>query len=140
MADGVLRASLQILKGNLNYQSLPSAFNFSLTNAQGPTPGNLLIALAPGTDVDLSKLLALGGYCFMINLDTVNFVTYGIHDASNNTFYPLGELGPGEPYVIKLSRNLLKDQVGTAPFASITTFRMIADTSPCYVRVEAFAP
>jgi hypothetical protein len=143
MANEVrVNASLAINKptANQNYQALPSAFRADMTGSKGPLPGAVTIPVI-GADIDLSGLTSLGGFCRIMNIDTVNYVTYGIKDTGTNTFYPLGEMQPGETFIIRLSRKLGKDEVGTGTFSGSTAhLHMKADTGPCVVKVEAFDP
>jgi hypothetical protein len=130
MADEAsIRSSLQISKGNLEYQSKPTQFNVDVSGTDGPTPGAVSIATA-GTDIDLSELTT-PGLCRLMNLDATNYVEYGIWDGT--TFHELGEIGPGETYVLKLSRNI-GDGVGT----DYENLRLKANTAACVVIVEAF--
>ena len=124
MADEArVTSTLTIGKGNLDYASRPSVFSADVDAAAptGPTPGSLLIATA-GTDVSFAQLTT-AGFCKLTNLDDTNFVEYGIWDSS--TFHELGEIQPGEFYVIRLSRNM-------------TGLRMKADTAACECVVEGF--
>lgn len=62
--------------------------------------------------------------CQLTNLDPTNFVEYGVQVAG--TFYPVGELQPGETYVVRLSRNL-------------GTLYLRANTASVEVQVLAFS-
>lgn len=108
-----IRVSLQMTNGNLSYQSAPQAFNpTDAVIAKGPSPGAITVA-AGGTDVDFSHL-TLVGLCWIQNLSTTDYVTFGIWDDDNNYFYPLGEILAGEYYPIRLSRYLgRKEALGT---------------------------
>jgi len=124
MADEIrIQSTLTIEKGNLNYSSRPTLFQADVSAAAptGPSPGSLLAATA-GTDVSLTQLTT-PGVCRISNLDTDNFVEYGIWDSS--TFHELGEILPGEFYVLRLSRNM-------------TGLRLKANTAACECLVEAF--
>jgi hypothetical protein len=133
---------LAINKGKIDYMSRPNSFTASMTNTGGPTPGQILVSVY-GTDVDLS-VLDTPGFCWMQNLDTVNYVEYGVWDGEFDRFYPLGELKPGEINVIRLARNLFQEYgegpgTGTGTQgAGTNTFRMRAYNQDCKVRVEAF--
>lgn len=122
-----VQSSLTVNKGNLVYQSQPTSFSATVTGSRGPTPGTINVATA-GTDVSFAALAALGGLCRIMNLDATNYVTYGIWNST--TLFNLGELLPGESYVLRLSR-ALGNGAGY-------TLRMKADTLACNVRVEAF--
>lgn len=115
MADEArVTSSLYIRKGTdpvqLEYQSRPSAFTADVAGTKGPVPGAIEVTLA-GVDVDLSELTT-PGLCRIANQDDANTFEYGVWDPEGNTFFPLGEVGPGESYVIKLSR-LLQWELGT---------------------------
>lgn len=140
-----IQGSLQITVGNLNYLSRPSSFAAVVNKANGPTPGAMKVP-THGVDVDFSELTAMGGLCRLMNLDSTNFVTYGILDGLTSKFYPLGELGPGETYILRLSRDLgtrYGTGSGTGSGSHPTgneTLHMRADLAPCIVLVEAFDP
>lgn len=139
MADEAqIRASLQITNDPLEYRSQPTAFTADVAGIKGPVPG-AIEASVEGTDVDLSELVA-PSLCRIMNLDATNFVEYGVWDPEGGTFYPLGEILPGETYVIRLSRNL-QEEFGTGTGttgAGTNRLRFKADTAPCNVLVEAF--
>lgn len=143
MNEITIRSALQIINGNLAY-STPSqyaGFTASMANAYGPTPGATLIS-PNGTDIDLSKLTTLGGVCQFANQDSLNWVEYGIWDTVTLVFYPLGQLLPGESFVLRLSPNLRKEEVGTGtvPATGITTLRFKSNNQPVWVLVDAFPP
>ncbi len=133
-----VRASLQIKKDNLDYSSKPTSFKADMTGSKGPSPG-ALTATVDGIDVDFSELTT-PGMCRIQNLDPDNFVEYGIWDPEGSTFYPLGELLPGESYPLRLSRNLQEEfMTGTGTTGADTNrLRIKADTASCDVVVEAF--
>jgi hypothetical protein len=134
--EATIISQLQVVKGNRQYTSLPNTFRATVTGSGGPTPGDVEIAVE-GTDIDFSAITT-PGLCRMLNTDSTNFVTYGIWDGVS--FYPLGEILPGETYVLRLSRNLGEEYgVGTGTSgAAINTLRFKADTDPVRVTVEAF--
>lgn len=136
-----IRTSLQVNIGNLVYQSQPQAFNpVDALVGLGPSPGAVVIQLN-GTDIDLSEL-AQPGLCRIMNIDPLNFVTRGIWDADNLTFYPIDELLPGESYIVRLSRQLGDKEApgtGTSPTNTLPcTMRFKADSEPVILLVEAF--
>ena len=142
-SEAQLQISLKINKsgtsGNLNYQSYPTQFTSDVDGALGPTPGAFLVSV-DGTDVDLSQLTT-PGLCRLSNQDGNNFVTYGLKDPVTNKFYPLGELLPGEFYVLRLSRVLGWGYSGSGTGTSgddVNKLHFIADIDPCVVLVEAF--
>lgn len=112
---------VQITKGHIQYRSLPTTFTADVDGTAGPTPGYVLVATS-GTDIDLSGL-GTPGICVLHNIDPTNYVEYGVGDGSST--YELGEIQPGEIYVLRLAR-------------SLTTLRMQANTAPVRVVVEAF--
>lgn len=139
MANEVtVRATLQINKDHESYDSRPGGFSATKENVGGPTPGHVLVGVG-GTDIDLSQL-TVPGFCRLQNKDEENYVEYGIKEPSSGFFYPLGELGPGETYVLKLSRNIRQEYTGTGTGTSAptNTLHMKANTSACKVLVEAF--
>lgn len=132
--EAQISSSLRILKGNLQYQSIPTSFRADVTGTKGPTPGSIAVSTA-GTDVDLSEL-STPGLCRLRNLDSANYVTWGIYDGAY--FFPLGEILAGESYVIRLSRVLGSESPGTAGTGAGNRLRVMADTADCVVAVEAF--
>ncbi len=143
MADGQIRSSLQIRKTSgtvvtIEYTSKPTAFDIIVAGTKGPVPGAITVTTA-GVDVDFSELTT-PGYCRLFNHDATNFYEYGIWDPEGNTFYPLGEVGPGESYVLKLSRNMQEEfETGTGTSGANTNrLRLKADTAPVEGLVEAF--
>ncbi len=141
MADEAqIRSSLSIVSGKLEYRSQPTAFNADVTGSKGPVPGAIQVTTA-GTDVDFSELTT-PGLCRLMNLDPTNFVVYGIWDPESHTFFPLGELLPGEFAVLRLARDL-QEEMGTAAGTGTTgadtnRLRFKAHTAACNVLVEAF--
>lgn len=141
--EAQVRSSLQILKQTgaierINYQGKPTVFNADVTGVKGPSPGSVTATVA-GTDVDFSEL-AVPALCRLQNQDATNFVEYGIWDPEGDKFYPLGELLPGETYVLRLSRNL-QEEFGTGTGttgADTNRLRLKADTASVNVLVEAF--
>ena len=139
MADeATVQCSLQIKKGNLTYRSNPTAFRADVATAKGPSPG-AFTASTDGTSVDLTALTQ-PALCRIQNIDATNFVEVGIWDTEAALFFPLMELLPGESYVIRLSRNIEEEYVGTGTGTSAATnrLRIKANTAACIVLVEAF--
>lgn len=142
MADEArIVSSLQIISGKVDYQSKPTSFTADVAGEKGPSPGAVSV-LGTGTDIDFSQLED-PGLCRIQNLDDDNYLTYGIWDPELSKFYPLGELLPGETFVLRLSR-LLQEEVGTgtgtdseeAPASN--RLRFYANASTSNVLVEAF--
>jgi hypothetical protein len=136
----------KLLSGNayFDYRSNPTAFNADLitVNPNGPTPGAIPVTTS-GVNVDLSKLTALGGWCFIQNLDTTGnvFVEYGIYDTLTFRFYPLGELLTGEYTIIRLSRYIQQELgtgTGTGSLAATAKLRLKSHGGSVIARVDAF--
>jgi len=138
--EATVRCSLNIRKGHLNYESRPSEFRATVSGTKGPSPAAITITQT-GTDVDLSQLED-PGLCRLMNLDTINYVEYGIWDPETERFYPLGEILPGEFYVLRLSRMVgfeVATGTGTADAGGGTNrLRIRANVASCIVSVEAF--
>jgi hypothetical protein len=133
--EAEIRSSMTINHTNLDYRSYPTSFKADVTGELGPTPG-AFTATVQGTDVSLAEL-TVPGFCEIANLDDTNFVEVGIYD--DGGFHPLMEVGPGERYVIKLSRNVGEQfGTGTGTTDTGTTLRIKADTASCAVFVGAF--
>jgi hypothetical protein len=134
--EAVIQTSLNIKAGNISYQCLPITFRATVTGRKGPSPGAVAVAVA-GTSIDFGELTT-PALCRLQNLDATNFVEYGIWDGIQ--FFPLGELLPGESYVIRLSRNL-QEEYGTGTGttgAAANRLRLKANTAAVNVLVEAF--
>jgi hypothetical protein len=140
-----LHISLQINKsdsaGIINYRSYDTQFAADVNGALGPTPGAFIVSVY-GTDVDLTELVQ-PGLCRVSNQDATNYVEYGIYDPELDKFHPLGEILPGEFFILRLSRNLGWEYAGTGTGTGTTgaktgTLRFIADTDSVVVLVEAF--
>lgn len=141
--EATILCSLTIRKGKLEYSSLPASFRVNVVSGKGPTPGVVTVD-TNGTDINLTELASFG-LCRFMNLDSVNFVEYGVGDPETDRFYTLGEIRPGESYVLRLSRNLREEYwygtgSGTGEIApgGTNTLRFRADTLPCNVLVEVF--
>jgi len=120
-------SGINISKGYLVYDAKPASFVAAVAGVKGPTPGQLAVSTS-GTDVSFAQLASPGGLCRLMNLDATNYVTYGIWTGA--TFCQLGELLPGESYVLRLSRGL-GDGAGH-------TLRLKANAAACNCLVEAF--
>ena len=135
-----INSSLNINKGNFQYQSYPQAFYDDMLVVAGPTPGSLLVSVSY-TIVNLSQLTT-PGWCWLMNLDIANSVYVGIYNNHFNVFMPMLELLPGKPQQIFLSSLLGKDLrpgTGTVPADSyIDSLALKADVAPCQVLVQAF--
>lgn len=139
-----IQASLTIRKVSTNgitqldYRSNPSTFNADVSGTKGMSPGGLTIPVG-GEAINFGEL-ETPSLCWMMNQDDTNYVTYGIWDVLNNVFYPLGELLPGECTVIRLSRSLEQEYVGTGTGTTgpDNRFFMKADTADVNVVIHAF--
>ncbi len=134
-----IRCSLSVRGGNVQYNSLPAGFTADITNVRGPTPGLLLASLA-GTNVDLSQLTQ-PGLCRIQNLDETNFVEYGMYDPDLGVTLYLGEILPGESFILRLSRFLGSEMgtaTGTSTVGSGGLLRIKAHTAACRILVECF--
>lgn len=134
---------LRILKrdGNLitlSFQPSPVSFTVDVNGSKGPTPGALTIPV--GGKVISFQELGTPGLCKLRNIDPDNYVTLGSRDPDTNRFYPFMELGPGEEYVIKLSRDLNEEYVGTGTGTTGPNNQIFAkaNTAECVVIIEAF--
>lgn len=140
MADEVrVTAGLAIRKGSLDYRGFgPTAFTADMDASapNGPTPGAVNVTTA-GVDADLSALTT-PGWMEIVNLDGTNYVEWGMRDPDTSTFYPVGELGPGEKAILKLSRNFLEEYVGTGTTGPTNKLHLKADTAACKVYVGVF--
>lgn len=138
MADeGTIRNSLLIYQDELKITRSDS-FTVDVVGSKGPVPG-AFTCTTMGTDVDFSELTT-PALCRFKNLDSDSYVEYGIWDPETATFFPLGELLPGEAYNIRLSR-YLEAEYGTAAGTATTTtnrLRFRAPTGTIDVVVEAF--
>lgn len=134
--EATISSGLNIRKGNLNYQSQPMSFRANVSGTKGPTPGALEVTTS-GTNVDFSELTT-PALCRIMNLSATYLVEWGIHDGS--LFHPVGEVLPGETYVIRLSRNLgeEEDVPGTGTSAVVNAFFLRAVGGTVNVVVEAF--
>ena len=133
------RISLRVAKGNVDERSNPAVFQADQAGNKGPTPGSITVGVKL-TTVDLSQL-ATPGICWMQNEDTVNYVEYGVYDPDSGVVLMLGEMLPGEFYVLRLSRWLgseMTPHTGTGTLGSGVLFVMKAVGAPCNVTVKAF--
>lgn len=83
--------SVNVKKGNVN-ENISETFVASLTNAEGPTPGYVVVPQL-GVDVDLSELTT-PGVCVIKNVHATYSLMVGISDGVE--FYPMFNLAPGE--------------------------------------------
>ena len=138
MADeATISASLTIRKGDNQFRQ-QRTFRADVALFKGPSPGAITVT-TDGVDVDLSQL-SQPGLCVLTNLDATNYVEYGIREPDTSTFYPLGEILPGESYVVRLSRNLQEEYLGTGTSTSSPTnfLHLKANGASVNVDVSAF--
>jgi hypothetical protein len=130
--------------GVLHYRAYPTQFAADVDGNCGPTPGAIQVSKY-GTDVDLSQLTT-PGLCRLTNQDADFWVEYGINEPDTTKFYPLGELLPGEFFIIRLSRQLGSEYLTTGTGTGVSgssdnklRFRAEGDaTRTCSVLIEAF--
>lgn len=136
--EATLSVSMNIVKDGRQLCRFQSGFNADVAGRKGPVPGAITISTA-GTDIDLTQLTS-PGLCILRNLDDTNFVEFGIKEPATGFFYPLGELLPGEDYVLRLSRNLRQEytNTGTGTSAPTNNLHMKANTAAVVVDIEAF--
>lgn len=75
-SEATIQNSLQIQKDTLVYRSQPTVFQADVFGTNGPSPGAIIVP-PTGVNVDFSEL-ENPSLCRLMNLDAVNFVTYGI--------------------------------------------------------------
>lgn len=135
----------------LDVVSRPSSFRASMTGAKGPVPGAIQAKLAAngGTQVDLSQLTR-PTFCVITNLGPSNgdeptdadFFEVGIWNAQDTSFSPLLEVGPGEAYTIKLTRNLQEiyqgPGSGTSGAGTTAKLMLLAYNKAQNAKVEAY--
>jgi hypothetical protein len=135
-----VRSALQIKgsQNNLVYQSQPTSFMANQNAPGGPVPGQLLVGIG-GINVNFSPLTqpSMGR---IMNLDEINFITYGIYDSVRARFFPLHEVLPGETYPFRISRFLHEDYPATGTGSVVTTsfVHIRASQAPCQVLLEVF--
>lgn len=139
-----ITVGLSILKRSgsitqLNYNPPMSVVTATVTGTKGPTPGALTIPTG-GKVIPLNELVT-PGLCVLRNLDDTNYVEYGMLLTETGDFIPLGEILPGESYVLRFSRNAREayEETGTGTTGtSGAAFFMKANTADVNVSVEAF--
>lgn len=130
--EATVNCSLQISKGNLKYQSRPTSFRADVSGTKGPSPGAVTVPTA-GVDIDLSALTT-PALCRLMNLDSTNRVSVGVHDGA--IYHPLVELLAGESFVLRLARDLTTEY-GTGT-GGTNTLHARANTASVVLVVEAF--
>jgi hypothetical protein len=100
-------SGLTVRKGSLQYVGQPQSFQADMLGKIGPAVGAIQVSTA-GTDVSLSQLTMLGGWCRIRNLEvdvgtgtvTNNWVFGG--PKSGGVLVPFFWLLPGEDFVLRL--------------------------------------
>lgn len=127
-----------IKNGNLERRVPTARFSVDVAGEKGPTPGAIAVSTNnTGVQVDLSQLTT-PGLVQITNLSESYYVEWGVYEPATSTFYPVGEVGPGESYCFKFSRNLLEEYVGTGTSAATNQFRLRATGGSCNVDVQAY--
>lgn len=136
--EATVLASVRIIRGNLRYQNQPTSFQVDVDTTVGPSPGAIAVP-TDGVDVYFDQI-SEPGICVIRNLDQDNYVEVGIKDPQTDTFYPMIEVGPGETWPMKLSRNLGEQYAGsgTGTTAPENYLRLKANGASCIVIVDAF--
>jgi hypothetical protein len=143
--EAQIQISLQINKnddaGIVQHRSYPTQFTTDVNGAVGPTPGAVKVSVY-GTGISFSEL-SVPSLCRLTNQDADNYVSYGVYDLDTDVFYPLGELLPGEFFLLRLSRKLgwSQSMAGTGTGTVGTQDKqlyLLAHEDTCVVLVEAF--
>lgn len=115
-----------------DYQSRPSAFTADFNGSVGPTPG--MITVGPGgSNVNLSALTTVGGWCFIQNCSGSETIEWGVYDLEGTTpgrFIPVGQLLPGESFNFRMS-DLFGKEIGTGTGTAPTS-----DPTPIALRIR----
>jgi hypothetical protein len=140
MADEAqVRIGITAQGGNMApqfWQPQPTTFTADVSQPGGPVPGQLLVPTT-GLDVSFSPLV-MPGLCRIMNLDTDNFVDYGLRDTVNNVAYLPFRLLPGEFYLHRFSDHIGHGETGTGTTPNdATVFHVRANLASCKVQVEA---
>ncbi len=134
----VLNMGLRIKSGFLEYNSTPSSVQQDMDSAtaKGPYPGARTIATT-GTD-ELFAELDTPGLCWLHNLDTVNWVDYGIR--SGTEFRVLGRVRPGKCALFEFSPDMMETHytTGTGSTGDVNVFHMRANDAPVRLRIDCF--
>lgn len=141
--EAQVRVGLSVTKRSgsitqIDYRSPVSAFSLDVIGTKGPCVGSVTVTTF-GTDVNLSEM-SQPGLCVFHNQDSTNYVSVGVFDPETNVFYPFAEVGPGESYIVKLSRDFGEQFAGTGTGTTAATnrLRIKANTAPCVVEVDVF--
>lgn len=137
MADEArISSGMTIRVSPLDYNSRPASFTADVSAASAPAPGKVTAALTP-TLVDLSAR-GVVGLCRIQNMDATNYVEVGMYNSDDNEFLPMLEIYAGESWVMRLSRLMGKEVVGTGTTGSTTSLALRANTAAVQCLVEVF--
>jgi len=110
------------------YRSNVPSFSANVVGSEGPSPGGVLITTA-GISVSFTPLTT-PALCELINYDPTNYFEWGVWDSVHSEFIPIGEVLPGEGYIVRLSRRLgYVEGLGTGTTGSGVTLRLKAHTA-----------
>jgi hypothetical protein len=128
-------SALSIQRDNLNY-NVQGTFLADVSMSKGPRPGGVTVN-ADGIDIDFGTLV-IPSLCRIAHVDGTDRIEYGIR--AGTTWYPVGELLPGESYVLRLSRNLGEQgyTTGTGTTGTIHSLHLRSTGGVCEATVEAF--
>lgn len=136
--EGSLSYQLSIKKDNLSHLSRRS-FRFTVTGTLGPLPGGVKVPKT-GRIVDFQGFITEPGLCEIFNISDTYSFNVGIFDLQTNVFYPLSEVGPGECYPLKLSRDLLEqyNDTGTGTSAPENKLMLKGIDNPAGTDIDAY--
>lgn len=120
------------------YTSPVQGFSKTKSNVGGPSPGMVTVPVT-GIEIDLSALTT-AGVCEINNKDATNYITVGIRDPGTESFYPFAEIGPGESWVIPLSRDIRENwsTTGTGTSSATNMLWAEANTAACKAVFNVF--
>lgn len=120
--------------------SKQAEFRVTVDGQKGPAPG-AITASRGGEIVDLS-MFTIPSLCYIESQDgdTGNYVELCIYDPQTGKTYPFIEVGAGELYVFKLTRNLLEEYAGTGTGTTGPTNKLLVRSfnNPANVVIGAF--
>ncbi len=137
MADeAVMRASLQITKGEVKYRSYPDNFTADVSGEKGPVVGAVTVPQG-GVSIDLSEL-TYPGFCRIRNQGSYTIIV-GILDGV--VFHPIEDILTGEHYIHRLSEFIgseLDTGTGTATTGSGNSLYLRAIGGESQALLEVF--
>lgn len=134
-----INISLQIKKGNLTFQSNPTAFLDTMSgDAAAPSPGRITVS-EQGTDINLSAV-GTPGWALFRNLDDTNYVQLGVYNTDQSEFYPFARIKPGQHFLMPVDPDINEEYAGTGTGTTgqLNTLRLLAQTSSCEMEVYIF--